>query len=125
MGGRGQFSGKGIPVEQRHWEQVGMIDGIKILKNKDRGNANQPTFSNTPGTKYFIIGRDNKIKQFARYDRKHKIVRSVDVDYEKGHHAHLWRDDATRKSHDKKNIHPLNNWDKHYIKKALDYNRKH
>lgn len=133
MGGRGNFlrsGSKGISLEEREWQSIGRLDGIKLIvnTNEEKKNAAQPTYSNTANTKYFTVsGNSGKIKQISYY-KNHEIYRSVDIDMSgRGkHHAHIWdKGKGARVSHDPSHKVPLSAWDRHYLKKALEYNQKH
>ena len=130
MGGRGAYlrsGGIGILPEDREWKSVGTLEGVKLIVNLSRPNADQPPYSNTAGTMYYTLsGKSGKIKQISYYNKDHKIIRSVDIDFLKGnHHAHLWDSTGGRISHDPANERPLTNRDKHYLKIALEYNKSH
>lgn len=115
MGGRNEYDLGLDKEENRKFREVGMIDGIKILKVKEEfsGRTPTPTYSNTPNAQYVILDSSNNIENFYFFDGHH-LVRSVDFNNEDGPHAHNWTmvdspkgKTPGRKSHSKKNNLPL------------------
>ena len=81
MGSSGSYLKSGSFTGQE-WEQVGIINGVKIIKKigiKKDIKGNLPFFSNTPGTAYVLLDPDGKFSQFRQYREDRKV--KFDIDY--------------------------------------------
>ena len=81
MGSSGSYLKSG-GFSSREWEQVGTINGIKVLKKigtKKRSKGNLPFYSNTPGTAYILLNSDGKFSQFRQYGEDR--MPEFDIDY--------------------------------------------
>lgn len=125
MGGRGSYnySTGSIPIENRFFEQIGMLDGIKVLRHKTNAGKSTPVMSNTANTAYAVFSKkENKITSLYFY-KNHTLYRSVDIE-DNGHaHAHHWEYNPktgiiTRKRHDSSNIFPLTSKETNLVNNA-------
>lgn len=130
MGGRGAFDmnlGRtgGIPMSKREYSCVGKLGGIKIIQCNTKRNNPTPTYSNTANTTYYAYSKEYKRIEKIYYFRNHKLYKSVDFKPGETPHVHFWHSGQVgRKSHDKGNIHPLNERDTRLMNQALEYNKK-
>ena len=70
MGGRGSFDTKtmSIPVENRKYQTLDVIDGIKIIEDFESGNGKTPVMSNTANTTYALWSESaGRIKHIFYY----------------------------------------------------------
>lgn len=130
---------------------VGMIGSNKVVSTSVSNNTSIPMNSFESKVYYVTSPNDStKIVTIAFYSgRTHKIIKSIDLKYDKsgnlipfkqvkrkgkvhteGVHTHKWpgqklKGKVGRKTHDNNNIFKPTKTDMKYIKKALEYNKKH
>lgn len=130
MGSRGSFDphmGRtgGIPIENRKYSEIGMIDNIKIIQCDAFSNNPTTTYSNTANTTYYSYSKENGKIEHIYYFKNHKLFKSVDFGKGEEPHAHYWNSNVVgRKKHDKHNIHDLSDRDKRLMNKALKWNKE-
>lgn len=81
MGSSGSYL-KGGGFSSQEWEQVGTINGVKVLKKagaKEGTKGNLPFYSNTPGTAYILLNSDGTFSQFRQYGEDR--MPEFDIDY--------------------------------------------
>ena len=130
MGGRGSFlksGGRGIPIEDREYSTIGTLGRIKIVQ-WDKGTTNSTTvYSNTPNTTYYSFSKERNRIEKIYYFRNHRLRKSVDFEIDKNKpHVHYWKNGEVvgRKSHDKKNMFPLDERDMRLYKQAMKWNNE-
>jgi len=109
MGGRGSFdkSTKSIPVENRKYKTLDVIDGIKIIEDFESGNGKTPVMSNTADTIYAVWSESaGRIKHIFYY-KDHYLYYSIDLEGKSSHAHHVYVNPETgeigRKTHSKNN----------------------
>lgn len=127
MGSRGMFEAsgrRGIHIEHQLYDVVETIHGIKVIRILSVENNPSPMFSNTPDTIYFSFSDKNNQIERILYYKGHTLHKSVDFKLNEIPHVHYWNINGfARKSHDKKNIHPLTAQDEFLMEKAIKYNK--
>ncbi|MBR3138328.1 hypothetical protein IKG41_03260 [Candidatus Saccharibacteria bacterium] len=81
MGSSGSYLKSG-GFSSQEWEQVGTINGVKVLKKigtKKGTKGNLPFYSNTPGTAYILLNSDGTFSQFRQYGEDR--MPEFDIDY--------------------------------------------
>lgn len=81
MGSSGSYLKSGGFAHQE-WEQVGSIEGVKVLKKngvKEGTKGDLPFYSNTPGTAYVLFDAKGSFSQFRQYKEDRKPA--FDIDY--------------------------------------------
>lgn len=130
MGSRGAFVSTygrtgGIPPENRIYSEIDRVGRIKVIQCDSYSNNPTTTYSNTCNTTYYAYSKEHGRIEHIYYFRNHRLIKSVDFKEGEKPHAHFWHTKQVgRKSHDKSNIHPLNDRDKRLMNKALEYNNK-
>ena len=82
MGSTGSFLESGGFNAPAQWHTIDYIDGIKVIDPKDpKKRPNLPARSNTPGTTYISLNKDEgrTFNQLRVYDEKRMPV--FDIDY--------------------------------------------
>lgn len=131
MGSRGSFDANmgrtgGIPIENRHYDEIGKIGNIKIFQCTDFSNNPTTTYSNTANTTYYSYSKENGRIEHIYYFKNHKLVKSVDFKSNETPHAHYWNNGIVgRKKHDRHNTHELSDRDMRLLNKALRWNNEH
>lgn len=81
MGSSGSYLKSGGFTSQE-WEQIGSINGVKVLREKGikKGTKGDlPFYSNTPGTAYILSNIGGSFSQFRQY-RENRMP-AFDIDY--------------------------------------------
>lgn len=131
MGGRGSFDPNmgrtgGIPLENRKYSEIGMIDGIKIIQCDAFRNNPTTTYSNTSNTTYYSYSKERHRIEHIYYFRNHRLVKSVDFEEGRSPHVHYWNSKVVgRKRHDKHNTHELSDRDTRLMNNAIKWNNEH
>ncbi|MBQ7634318.1 MAG: hypothetical protein IJS89_01955 [Bacteroidaceae bacterium] len=131
MGGRGSFDHSmgrsgGIPMKNREYTTIDVIDHIKVIQCNTKSNNPTPTYSNTANTTYYSYNKYTGRIEHIYYYRNHRLVKSVDFKKGEKPHAHYWNQKVVgRKKHDKHNTRPLTERDKRLMEKAQKWNDKH
>lgn len=85
MGSTGSMLESGGFKVPNQWHTVDYIDDIKVVApNEGNNNHGLPAISNTPGTKYILMDKDNNFHQLKKYGDNRKPL--YDIDY--GWHNH-------------------------------------
>lgn len=128
MGGRHEYELGLDKEENRKYELIGTVDGIKVLRPKGT-HPPTPNYSNTPNTSYIVVSENNDLKGFYFYEGNF-LVRSVDFD-NGDPHAHNWEmvDSSKgktpgRKSHSKKNFLSLTEYEQKLYDKVIRFLNK-
>lgn len=108
MGSSGSFLKSG-GFKGQEWEQVGAIDGVKVLRKTglngdDKGNL--PFYSNTPGTAYILLNNNGVFRQFRQYGEDRGALFDIDfgkhkTDYE---YLHIHRFSGKKRSNEPETI---------------------
>ena len=113
MGGRGSFDTKtmSIPVENRKYQTLDVIDGIKIIEDFESGNGKTPVMSNTANTTYALWSESaGRIKHIFYY-KDHFLYYAIDLEGGKSHAHKVYINPITgeigRNTHDKSNYFEL------------------
>lgn len=119
MGSSGSYLKSGGFASQE-WEQVGAINGVKILRKiglKKDATGNLPLYSNTPGTAYILLKPNGRFHQFRQYgeDRKAKF----DIDYGRHNSAKPYLHMHTYSGKDRPEPMPITNTKGDIINKSL------
>ena len=118
MGGRGSFdySTMTIPVQNRKYKTLDVVDGIKVIEDFESGNGKTPVMSNTADTVYAVWSQSaGRIKHIFYY-KDHVLYYAIDLDGDKSHAHHVYVNPKTgeigRKTHGKDNTLELspNEW---------------
>lgn len=130
MGGRGSFDFKtmSIPVENRKYKTLDVIDGIKIIEDFESGNGKTPVMSNTADTIYAVYSNSaGRIKHIFYY-KNHFLVYAIDIEGSKSHSHKIYVDPKTgkigRKTHSKDNYFELNSIEWNLVKKFEPWKKK-
>ena len=91
MGSSGSFLKSG-GFKSRGWEQVGTINGVKVLRKiglngDDKGNL--PLYSNTPGTAYVLLDENGVFSQFRQYGEDRRAMFDIDFGKHKTDYKYL------------------------------------
>lgn len=109
MGGRGSFdkATMSIPVENRKYVTLDVVDGIKIIADLESGNGKTPVMSNTANTVYAVWSeKAGRIKHVFFY-KNHMLYYAIDLEGKKSHAHNVYVNPETgeigRKTHSKSN----------------------
>lgn len=109
MGGRGSFdiATMSIPVENRKYKTLDVVDGIKIIEDFESGNGKTPVMSNTADTVYAVWSESaGRIKHIFYY-KNHVLYYSIDLEGKNSHAHKVFINSKTgeigRKTHSKGN----------------------
>ena len=109
MGGRGSFdrATMSIPVENRKYKTLDVVDGIKIIEDFESGNGKTPVMSNTADTVYAVWSEAaGRIKHIFYY-KNHMLYYAIDMEGSNSHAHNIYVNPKTgeigRKSHSKNN----------------------
>jgi hypothetical protein len=111
MGGRCSFdyNTMSIPVQNRKYKTLDVIDGVKIIEDFESGNGKTPVMSNTADTTYAVWSESAGRIKHIFYFKDHVLYYAIDLEGDKSHAHHVYMDPKTgeigRKTHDK------NNWE--------------
>ena len=109
MGGRGSFdkTTMSIPVENRKYKTLDVVDGIKIIEYIDGGNAKTPVMSNTANTVYAVWSETAGRIKHVFYYKDHILTYAIDLEGAKSHAHKVYMNPDTgeigRKTHSKDN----------------------
>lgn len=113
MGGRGSFDvmTQSIPVENRKYTTLDVLNGVKVIQDIESGNGKTPVMSNTADTVYAVYSeKAGRIKHIFFYEN-HVLKFSIDLEGDKSHGHKIYVNPKTgeigRKSHSKDNIQKL------------------
>ena len=130
MGGRGSFdkATMSIPVENRKYKTLDVVDGIKIIEDFESGNGKTPVMSNSANTIYAVwSGSAGRIKHIYYY-KDHYLYYAIDLDGNKSHAHKVFVDPKTgiigRKTHDKTNIFELTSKEWNIVNKLSKWKKK-
>lgn len=130
MGGRGHFdwSTMSIPVENRKYKTLDVVDGIKIIEDFESGNGKTPVMSNTADTVYAVWSEAaGRIKHIFYY-KNHVLNYAIDLEGDKSHAHNVYVDSKTgeigRKTHSKKNRIELNQKEWNIVNKLSGWTKK-
>lgn len=131
------------------FENIGEIDGVKVISVSTQSNTTVPMESFTSSMYYVASPKDStRIEHITFYDKNGNIKVSIDMEYDKdgviipfqsvirkgktytkGIHLHKWtaNDDGDngRKSHAANNIFSVNSYYMRFVNKAIKYNNEH
>ena len=113
MGGRGSFDKATmlIPVQNRKYKTLDVVDGIKIIEDFESGNGKTPVMSNTANTVYAVWSKSaGRIKHIFYY-KDHFLYYAIDMEGKNSHSHNVFVNHKTgiigRKTHKKSNIFEL------------------
>ena len=113
MGGRGSFdkATMSIPVQNRKYKTLDVVDGIKIIEDFESGNGKTPVMSNTANTVYAVWSKSaGRIKHIFYY-KDHFLYYAIDMEGKNSHSHNVFVNHKTgiigRKTHKKSNIFEL------------------
>ena len=113
MGGRGAFDicTMSIPVENRKYKTLAVVDGIKIIEDFESGNGKTPVMSNTANTVYAVWSEAAKRIKHIFYYKDHVLYYVIDLEGKNSHSHKVYVNSETgeigRKTHDKSNTFAL------------------
>lgn len=114
MGGRGSFdeTTMSIPVQNRKYKTLDVVDGIKIIEDFETLNGKTPVMSNTANTVYAVYSnKAGRIKHIFYY-KDHILHYQIDIEGNKSHAHNVYVNPKTgeigRKTHSKENYFELN-----------------
>lgn len=129
MGGRGSYDPvtQSIPVENRKYREMDVIDGIKIISDIESKNGKTPVMSNTANTIYAVYSEAaGRIKHLFFY-KNHTLEYAIDIEGDKSHGHKIYVDKEAgiigRKSHSKDNLYPLNDEQWKLVKKIMKWHK--
>lgn len=130
MGGRGSFdeATMSIPVQNRKYKTLDVVDGIKIIEDFESGNGKTPVMSNTADTVYAVWSKSaGRIKHIFYY-KDHFLYYAIDLEGKKSHSHKVFVDHKTgiigRKTHDKSNRFDLNPKEWNIVNKLSIWKKK-
>ncbi len=130
MGGRGSFDAETqtIPVENRKYRELDVIDGIKVIENTERKNGPTPIMSNTADTAYAVYSETaGRIKHVFFY-QDHVLKYEIDIEGDKSHSHKVFIDKDTgeigRKKHNNANTFELTTKEWELVKKLMLWKKK-
>ena len=130
MGGRGSFdkSTMSIPVENRKYKTLDVVDGIKIIEDIESGNGKTPVMSNTADTIYAVWSKSaGRIKHIFYY-KNHVLYYSIDLEGKKSHAHKVYVNPETgeigRKTHSKDNRLELSTKEWTLVNKLAEWKKK-
>lgn len=131
MGGRGSFDTEtqSIPVENRKYKELDVIDGIKVIEHTEIKNGPTPVMSNTANTVYAVYSGTAKRIAHVFFYEDHVLKYMIDIeDGDKSHSHKMFINKETgeigRKSHSKKNEFVLTNEEKELVKRLKQWKKK-
>jgi hypothetical protein len=130
MGGRGSFdrATMSIPVENRKYNTLDVVDGIKIIEDYESGNGKTPVMSNTADTVYAVWSESaGRIKHIFYY-KDHFLYYSIDLEGKNSHAHKVFVNKNTgeigRKTHDKNNYYELSPKEWNIVSKLMKWTKK-
>ena len=105
MGGRGSFdkSTQSIPIENRKYRTLAIVDGVKIIEDVESGNGKTPVMSNSADAVYAVYSQSaGRIKHIFFY-KDHILRYAIDIEGNDSHAHKVFVDPKTgeigRKTH--------------------------
>ena len=130
MGGRGSFdkATMSIPVANRKYKTLDVVDGIKVIEDFESGNGKTPVMSNTADTVYAVWSESaGRIKHIFFY-KDHVLYYSIDLEGKNSHAHNVYINPKTgeigRKTHSKENHLELNAKEWNLVKKFSQWKKK-
>ncbi len=109
MGGRGSFdkATMSIPVENRKYKTLDVVDDIEIIEDFESGNGKTPAMSNKANVVYALWSESAGRIKHIFYFKNHVLYYSIDMEGKNSHAHNVYVDPKTgeigRKTHDKNN----------------------
>ncbi len=130
MGGRGSFdkATMSIPVQNRKYKTLDVVDGIKIIEDFESGNGKTPVMSNTADTVYAVWSQSaGRIKHVFFY-KNHVLYYSIDLEGKNSHAHNVFVNPKTgeidRKTHSKDNYLELSPKEWNIVNKLEKWTKK-
>lgn len=89
MGSRGAFLSQGGFSEPLKYQEIGKIEGVKILEKKNSASNNLPERANTAAA-YIAYDQNGRPKQLRVFEKRFPVL---DIDFSHSHHHSLAKDD--------------------------------
>lgn len=130
MGGRGSFdkTTMSIPVENRKYKTLDVVDGIKIIEDFETKNGKTPVMSDTADTVYAIWSQSaGRIKHIFYY-KNHVLYYAIDMEGNNSHAHNVYVNTKTgeigRKTHSKENYLKLSTKEWYIVNKLEKWTKK-
>ena len=130
MGGRGSFdkSTMSIPVENRKYKTLDIVDGIKVIEDFESGNGKTPVMSNTADTVYAVWSESARRIKHIFYYKNHVLYYSIDLEGKNSHAHNVYVNPKTgeigRKTHSKDNYLELSAKEWNLVNKFSKWKKK-
>lgn len=130
MGGRGSFdkTTMSIPVENRKYKTLDIVEGIKVIEDFESGNGKTPVMSNSSNTKYAVWSESAGRIKHIFYFKNHVLYYSIDLEGANSHAHNVYVDPKTgnigRKSHSKDNRLELSAKEWYIVNKLSKWTKK-
>ena len=130
MGGRGSFdkTTMSIPVENRKYKTLDVVDGIKIIEDFESGNGKTPVMSNSADTVYAVWSQSAGRIKHIFYFKNHVLYYAIDLEGKNSHAHNVFINPKTgeigRKTHSKDNRHELSTQEWHIVKKLEKWTKE-
>ncbi|MBQ7814332.1 MAG: hypothetical protein IJ387_07585 [Thermoguttaceae bacterium] len=89
MGSRGAFLPQGVVSEPLKYQEIGKIEGVKVLRDPTAQKQSLPQRANTSSAYVGVDSRGN-VKQLRVFEKR---LPSIDIDFGHSHHHGLSKDD--------------------------------
>jgi hypothetical protein len=117
-----------IPVQNRKYKTLDVVDGIKIIEDFESGNGKTPVMSNTADTVYAVWSQSaGRIKHVFFY-KNHVLYYSIDLEGKNSHAHNVFVNPKTgeigRKTHSKDNYLELSPKEWNIVNKLEKWTKK-
>lgn len=130
MGRRGDFdkATRSIPVENRKYRTIEVVDGIKVIEDYETGNGKTPVMSNTADTVYAVYSESAGRIKHVFYYKDHVLVYAIDIEGSKSHSHKVYINKDTgaigRETHSKNNTFELTKKEWNLVNKLRQWKKK-
>ncbi|MBQ8286791.1 MAG: hypothetical protein IJZ10_10920 [Thermoguttaceae bacterium] len=107
MGSRGAFLPQGGFSEPLKYQEIGKIEGVKVLGKKNSASNNLPERANTAAA-YVACDQNGQPKQLRVFERRFP---ALDIDFGHSHHHGMSKDDF--------HVHEYQNGERSNVSRAL------
>lgn len=117
-----------IPVENRKYKTLDVVDGIKIIEDFETKNGKTPVMSKTADTVYAIWSQSaGRIKHIFYY-KNHVLYYAIDMEGKNSHAHNVYVNTKTgeigRKTHSKENYLKLSTKEWYIVNKLEKWTKK-
>lgn len=130
MGGRGSFDPKtqSIPVENRKYKELDVIDGVKVIEHTEIKNGPTPVMSNTENSTYAVYSDNAKRIKHVFFYEDHVLKYTIDIEGDKSHSHKVFIDKDSgkigRETHCESNTFELTTKEWELVKKLMQWKKK-